>query len=532
MIAHAYLFSGPRGTGKTSMARIFAKTINCKDSKDGNPCNECKTCLEMNRNKFFDLIEIDAATYTKVESMRDVIEKINYAPSVGKYKVYIIDEVHMLSRSASNALLKTLEEPPQHAVFILATTEAHKIPATIISRCQKFDFRRLKVSEIKEKLKEIAKRENVKVEDSVFDFIAMNSNGGLRDSQSLFGQILSIEWDNITLKDVQSILAVTDISKAVDLVELIAEKKYGEAIIYINKINDDGYDSEQFAKSVVEYARKLILIKVSPQMRKKFSSEMTEEQINKVEDISKKLSAPQIIRILRAFISAKDEIRSSILPQLPLEMAIADINISDGEMLTHSVSGQYNEKIESRALDMGEKAVSSPEKRGGVSLSIAKLQNFVKEGMSFKKEEKTALEPKKEAGDGISIPSAVEIDGGGKIDFETFRSEWCEILEELKPHNHSLTAILKTCQPVGLEKGYVMISCKYSFHKDKLQKVANRTIIEKVAGEILKTDVLMKFISEEDAQRMGYKIEEVQTTKEDGDLVGSALEMFGGKVVG
>lgn len=532
MIAHAYLFSGPRGTGKTSMARIFAKTINCTNSKDGNPCNECQTCLAMNQNNFFDLVEIDAATYTKVESMRDVIEKINYAPSSGKYKVYIIDEVHMLSRSASNALLKTLEEPPPHAVFILATTEAHKIPATIISRCQKFDFRRLKISEIKEKLKEIARAEKVSVEEGVFDFIAMNSNGGLRDSQSLFGQILSLEGDNIRLKDVQDILAITDLSKAVELVELISEKKYSEAIVYVNKINDDGYDSEQFAKSLVEYARKLILIKVSPEMRKKFSSEMTEEQIAKVENIAKKISVSQVVRIIRAFITAKEEARSSILPQLPLEMAIADISLSDSETLTNSASGQYNEKIEDKIPNRGEAGPAPvPEKKGSISLSISKLQNFVKEGVSFKKEEK-AKEPEEAGGEVSPAPGAVEIDGGGKIDFETFKSEWREILEELKLHNHSLTAILKTCQPVGLENGSVVISCKYSFHKDKLQKVANRTIIEKVAAIILKTEVTVKFISEDDALRMGYRIEEANPAKEGNDLVGSALEMFGGEVVG
>jgi len=531
MIAHAYLFSGPRGTGKTSMARIFAKTINCVNTKDGNSCNECRTCLEMNGNKFFDLVEIDAATYTKVESMRDVIEKINFAPSSGKYRVYIIDEVHMLSKSASNALLKTLEEPPQHAVFVLATTEAYKIPATIISRCQKFDFRRLKVSEIKEKLKEIAKKEKANVEDSVFDFIAMNSNGGLRDSQSLLGQILSIGEGDITLKDVQNILAITDISKAIDLIELIAGKKYGEAIIYINKINDDGYDSEQFAKSVVEYARKLILIKVSPQMKEKFSSEMTEEQIDKVEDISGRLSISQIVKIIRSFISAKEEIRSSILPQLPLEMAIADINISDGGILTDSASGHYNEKIESKIENNGIKATPVPEKKVGVILSVSKLQNFVKEGINLKKEE-AVKELKGEDENSSSAPSAIEVGDGGKIDFEVFKSEWREILEELKLHNHSLTAILKTCQPVGMENDYVVVSCKYSFHKDKLHKVSNRIIIEKVASGILKTNVLMKFISEEDANRMGYKIEEVQAAKESEDLVDSALEMFGGEVVG
>ncbi|MFA6301422.1 MAG: DNA polymerase III subunit gamma/tau [Candidatus Paceibacterota bacterium] len=529
-VAHAYLFSGPRGTGKTTVARILAKTINCKDPVDGKPCNKCSVCIDMNQNRFLDLIEIDAATHTQVDKIRDLIEKINFAPTSGKYKVYIIDEVHMLSKGAFNALLKTLEEPPQHAVFILATTEAHKVPATIISRCQKFDFRRLKIGEIKKCLAEIAEKEGVKVEEKVFDFIATNSNGGLRDSQSLLGQILSLGDGEVTMKEVQEILAVVDIAKAIGLVDLIAEKKYSEAILYVNKINDDGYDSEQFAKSVVEYARKLILIKVSPEMKNKFSSELTEEQITELEGISKKVTVPKLVRIIRAFIGAKEEIRSAILPQLPLELAICEINVAEEEDPAKSeIAGHVGKRAETGAA---EKEKTEP-KRSGVAQSIEKLQNMVKESMGFPKSsdivpnveaepEKTAEEPSEQ----------VEVAGNNTFDLEAVKSEWCEILEEVKLHNHSLTAFLKTCQPVSVENNTIIISCQYSFHKDKLQKVSSKSIVEKVASEILKANVFLKFISKEDAQNMGYRIEEARAPKESSDLVNSALEMFGGEVVG
>ncbi|MFA6097727.1 MAG: DNA polymerase III subunit gamma/tau [Candidatus Paceibacterota bacterium] len=529
-IAHAYLFSGPRGTGKTTVARILAKTINCKDPVDGKPCNKCSVCVDMNQNRFLDLIEIDAATHTQVDKIRDLIEKINFAPTSGKYKVYIIDEVHMLSKGAFNALLKTLEEPPQHAVFILATTEAHKVPATIISRCQKFDFRRLKIGEIKKCLAEIAEKEGVKVEGKVFDFIATNSNGGLRDSQSLLGQILSLGDSEVTMKEVQEILAVVDIAKAIGLVDLIAEKKYSEAILYVNKINDDGYDSEQFAKSVVEYARKLILIKVSPGMKNKFSSELTEEQVAELEGISKKVTVSKLVRIIRAFIGAKEEIRSAILPQLPLELAICEINVAEEEDPAKSViAGRVEKKAEASAA---EKEKTEP-KRSGVVQSIEKLQNMVKESIGFPKSsdivpsveaepEKTAEEP----------PERVEVAGNNTFDLEAVKSEWCEILEEVKLHNHSLTAFLKTCQPVSVENNTIIISCQYSFHKDKLQKVSSKSIVEKVASEILKANVFLKFISKDDAQNMGYRIEEARAPKESSDLVNSALEMFGGEVVG
>jgi len=516
-IAHAYLFSGPRGIGKTTIARILAKVVNCQKPKDGEPCNECENCLNINENKFLDLIEIDAATHTQVDKIRDLIEKINFSPTAGKYKVYIIDEVHMLSKGAFNALLKTLEEPPKHAIFILATTEIHKIPATIISRCQRFDFRRLKVSEIRERLEKIAKQEKVKVEKGVLDFIAINSNGGLRDSESLFGQILSLKDNDITLKEVQTILAIADISVAVKLIELIIEKKYSEAIDYINKITDDGYDLEQFNIFLIEYCRKLMLIKISPEIKENFSSEMTEEQIAELETLSQKTLISQILKMIQVFIKSKEEIKSSIIQQLPLELAIAEINIVDKESLTEKATTNYNDKIKEPLKKITEKVSSS------VSSSVKQSQNFIKKSMRLEKEEEIEEADRK-----------INLNNSNKIVLDTVNLEWKEILEEMKTHNHSLTAFLKTCQPIEVRENEIIISCKYSFHKDKLREIGNKAIIEKVMAEILKTDVLVKFISQDEAEKMGYEVKEAKSVVEDNrkeDLVDMALDMFEGKVV-
>ena len=516
-IAHAYLFSGPRGIGKTTIARILAKVVNCKKPKDGEPCNECENCLNINENKFLDLIEIDAATHTQVDKIRDLIEKINFSPTAGKYKVYIIDEVHMLSKGAFNALLKTLEEPPKHAIFILATTEIHKIPATIISRCQRFDFRRLKVSEIRGRLEKIAKKEKVEVEKGVLDFIAINSNGGLRDSESLFGQILSLEDKDITLKEVQTILAIADISVAVKLIELVVEKKYSEAIDYINKITDDGYDLEQFNIFLIEYCRKLMLIKISPEIKENFSSEMTEEQIAELEDLSQKITISQILKMLQVFIKSKEEIKSSIIQQLPLELAIAKINIADKESLTDKANANYNDKIKEPLKKITEK----------VSSSVKQSQDFIKKSMRLEKEEEKIKTVEK-------VEKKVNFNNSDKIALDTVNLEWNEILEEMKSHNHSLTAFLKTCQPVEARENKITISCKYSFHKDKLREIGNKAIIEKVISEILKTDILVKFISQDEAEKMGYEIKEAKQISNEGkkgDVVDMALDMFGGKVV-
>ncbi len=532
-VAHAYLFSGPRGIGKTTIARILAKTVNCKDQKKGNPCNKCEICLCVNQNSFLDMVEIDAATHTQVDKIRDIIEKINFAPSVGKYKVYIIDEVHMLSKGAFNALLKTLEEPPKHVIFILATTEVHKIPATIISRCQRFDFRRIKVFEITKCLSEIAKKEGVEVESSVLDFIAINSNGGLRDSESLFGQILSVEEGNkITLKEVQKILSVADISVAIKIINLILEKKYSEAIEYISKITDDGYDLEQFSGSVVEYARKLMLIKISPEMEKHFSSEMTEEQILELKEISQKSSISLIIKIIRVFIKSKEEIKSAIIPQLPLELAVAQVNIEDRESLTERKKNDYNDKIVQPIKKITEK-VSNQVKQSG---------NFVKKSIGLEKKEeeiKQKIVTEKASEENLKKEKKnAKITNESNVSLKNIREYWCEILEKVKPKNHSITVFLKTCQPIDVKCDEIIISCEYSFHKDKLQKVEIRSIIENVIEEILKGKVFLKFITQDEAKKMGYEIEETnfvkkekQTEDKEDNLVNSALDMFGGEVV-
>jgi DNA polymerase-3 subunit gamma/tau len=510
-IAHAYLFSGPRGIGKTTIARILAKVINCKNPKDGEPCNKCENCLNINENKFLDLVEIDAATHTQVDKIRDIIEKINFSPTSGKYKVYIIDEVHMLSKGAFNALLKTLEEPPKHAVFILATTEIHKIPATIISRCQRFDFRRLKVSEIKERLEKIAKREKVKVEKGVLDFIAINSNGGLRDSESLFGQILSLEDDNITLKEVQTILAVADISIAVRLIELIIGEKYSEAIDYINEITNDGYDLEQFNIFLIEYCRKLMLIRISPKIKENFSSEMTEEQILEIEAMSQKISIARLLKMIRVFIKSKEEIKSSIIQQLPLELAIAEIDISNKESgpLTNKINSDYNNKIKEPIKKITDK----------VSSSVKQSQDFIKKSIHLEKKDE----------------NKIDLNNSDNITLDAINLEWNDILEEMKSYNHSLTAFLKTCCPVDVKKNEITISCRYSFHKDKLKKIENKSIIEKVMAEVLKADVLVKFISQDEAEKMGYEIKEIKqisnNEKKEDNIIDTALDMFGGKVV-
>ncbi len=525
-VAHAYLLTGPRGTGKTTVARILAKAINCEKSKDGEPCNKCPVCDGINQNNFLDLIEIDAASHTGVDNIRELIEKIRFSPSASKYKVYIIDEIHMLSKGAFNALLKTLEEPPAHAIFILATTEIHKVPATILSRCQRFDFKRLSVSEIAGKLAEIAKKEKVKIDKKALDLIALNAGGGMRDAESLLGQVISLEDKEVTLEETQTILGTTDLTATAEMIECLTEQKYQKGINLVSKINSDGYDLEQFTQSLIEYLRKIILLKIDNDFGKNLSSEMTEEQIKKAENLADKITMPRLIKIIRLFIEARKEIKSAIIPQLPLELAIAEMDISDN----NSDNGSSYPQTGSKIKKIKEKTSEA------ISESLKTSQQFIKKTVpdvieSAVKKIKSKEDSNKKNKAAKSNASQENLNSNWNL--EEIKNNWDEILENVKPHNHSITASLKSCQPAATKGAKLIIAGKYIFHLEKLKEARNIKIIENVVGEIFKIEPEIKFISEEEARQAGYdlEIELVEEKKEAGDLVNSALELFEGKVV-
>ena len=318
-VAHAYLFAGPRGTGKTTTARLLAKAVNClAPNLSDRPCDQCAHCLAVNEGRFLDLIEIDAASNTSVEDVRDLRDKINFSPSQGEFKVYIIDEVHMLSTAAFNALLKTLEEPPSHAIFILATTEVHKIPATVLSRCQRHEFRRVPVNDIVTTLKGIADKENLSIEPEALTLIARQSTGSMRDAISLLDQLSSV-GGTITLAQAHTVLGTATSQVIIDLVDALLKKQAGAGLDLIHTALDAGSDPRQFARQAVDYLRNLLLIRLGSADQ----VEATLETRSAMARQSQQFETAWLLETIRVFNAAAVDQQRSWQPGLALELAFS-----------------------------------------------------------------------------------------------------------------------------------------------------------------------------------------------------------------
>ncbi|HEX9386450.1 MAG TPA: DNA polymerase III subunit gamma/tau [Anaerolineales bacterium] len=320
-VAHAYLFAGSRGTGKTTLARLLAKAVNCLNpDRTKRPDNACENCKAVNENRFLDLIEIDAASNTSVDDVRDLRDKINFSPSQGKYKIYIIDEVHMLSTAAFNALLKTLEEPPPHAIFVLATTEIHKIPATVLSRCQRHEFRRVPVDEIVKQLKLIIKAEKIQAEDDALIQIARQSAGGMRDAISLLDQLSSM-GEKITLALAQTVLGTATSQTVLGIISSVMDHDPAHGLETIHKALDAGADPRSLARQIVEYLRGLMLI----QMGNANQVEATTDVRKQMQAHARSFSTSDVLRMMKAFNTAATDLRGGWQPSLSLELALAEV---------------------------------------------------------------------------------------------------------------------------------------------------------------------------------------------------------------
>ncbi len=318
-IAHAYIFSGPRGVGKTTTARIFAKAVNCEKGPTPTPCNTCPSCVAITKGNSLDVYEIDGASNRGIDEIRNLREKIRFAPSMGKYRVYIIDEVHMLTKEAFNALLKTLEEPPEHVIFIFATTEIHRVPATILSRCQRFDFRRMPIKTIMNHLRQICQAENIRIEEDALLQIAKKADGSMRDSQSILDQLISYSGNEIKFENVAQALGVIHQDEFFNLTEYIRNSDVKNIILATNKIFQTGYDLNEFLLGLEEHFRNILVLKATGSVNLIDTSEVYLERYKKLLNA---FTENDLIAYLKSLAETINQVKSSQQPQLKFELGL------------------------------------------------------------------------------------------------------------------------------------------------------------------------------------------------------------------
>jgi DNA polymerase-3 subunit gamma/tau len=468
-IAHAYLFCGPRGTGKTSTARILAKAANCPNQACGEPCNACDMCRSISEGRALDVIEIDAASNRGIDEIRSLREKANYAPSLARYKVYIIDEVHMLTEAACNALLKTLEEPPPHVIFVLATTEAHKVIATIISRCQRFNFHRLRQTEIMDKLKLICKKEGIHIEPGSLELIARAATGSLRDAENILQQMIAYYGNKIELDQIQAELGISWDSRIRQLARCVVSRDVAAGLKVINSLNSDGVDLRQFNMGLIEYLRGLLLAK----SRCEEALDVTSEDLAEMGDLATNATLDYLLKAVKSFSSI--DFRSDNYSALSLELALLGCALSPPtgqEQLTTTKPSRLPKPCAAGRSEVAE-ATEITESLQEAKISVAL------DSIEAPSEVPAALDPDRV---GTEVPSK-EL----SHDIDYLRSRWREFIKSLRGEGSSgnLDAFLRSaCDPLALEDDTLVLGFYYSFHKEKIEDAKYRHLVEKKLQEV------------------------------------------------
>ena len=471
-VGHAYLFCGTRGTGKTSTAKIFSRAVNCTNLHNDEPCNECENCREILEDKTMDVVEIDAASNNSVDDIRELRENVKYSPAKAKYKVYIIDEVHMLSQGAFNALLKTLEEPPSYVIFILATTEPHKIPATILSRCQRFDFKRVTVKDISSRMRYICEKEGIEADEKALNLIARNSQGALRDALSILDQCISFEGNKISYNDVIELLGSVNIEQLFDLAESIIKEDTRKSLQILNDFIIWGKDVRNLVNDLIDHFRNLMVCKISNDLDEIIS--LPEETIDLLKQQAETIDTNNLIRILNILSETQDGMKISSNPRVLMEVTMMKI--------AQPMFDESKEALIKRIENLEQKIESGNIKVNHISTNQT-VDNFNENNQqnnnTVEKQEDENIEYENLKGDDIKL----------------VEKSWKKILQKMKEDkNQVIRALLQDVDSFNISEDtlYIIFTDNYSFAKSRLDSPATIQYVEKVIREVLNRSFSVK----------------------------------------
>ncbi|RXM74749.1 DNA polymerase III subunit gamma/tau [Clostridium tetani] len=486
-IAHAYLFCGTRGTGKTSTAKILAKAVNCLDLRDGEPCNECEICKKINSNMLIDIEELDAASNNSVDNIRSIIEEVYYPPREAKYKVYIMDEVHMLSTGAVNAFLKTLEEPPSNVIFILATTDPQKLPITILSRCQRFDFKRIKSEDIFQRLRFIITQQGFFADDNSLRLISRISDGAMRDALGVLDQVISTGNGRVEYEDVVSILGLITNENLIKLTDSIIKKDIEECVKIIEEVIFSGKDSNNIIKDLILHMRNLLIIKVSQNPYEVL--DMSEENIALLKEQSEKVRVEEIMRFIRILQEAEEQSKWVKQSRVYLELAIIKMCKIEYDTSKEIILSRLNMLEE--VMKSGEIKVSCE----NITSSKSQYKNEIEKDNIMKSDQA------KSSKNQDMVRPIEQFNPDSKVNIDMVRKYWKDILETFKGKRLMVIyASLMTAVPLKCINGEItlMYGKEYAFNKQRLEKENNSEMVENIFSQVLKDKVRIKYIIEDE----------------------------------